>query len=146
MAKRKNVAYLGPEGSFTHGAAMKRFPGCKLIPRRTFQEVFNAAYRGEVNYCVLPVENSTEGIVALTYHLLVEQGVSPEVKICGEIYEKIDLNLVGRDDAQLDKIEVIHTKDTAWGQCRNWVSLNVGGVQSLLRKVLLRTLLGWFLG
>lgn len=126
MGKIKQVAYLGPEGSFSHAATMRRFPTCELIPRRTFQEVFNTVYRGDVEYCVLPVENSTEGIVALTYHLLVEQGIRPEVRICGEIYEKIDLNLVAPAKVALTEIETIHTKDTAWGQCRNWLSLNMG--------------------
>lgn len=62
MGKIKKVVYLGPEGSFSHAAAMRRFPRCELIPHRTFQEVFNAVYRGDVDYCVLPVENSVKGL------------------------------------------------------------------------------------
>lgn len=52
--------------------------------------------------------------------------MEPEVRICGEIYEKIDLNLVGPAEVALSEIQTIHTKDTAWGQCRNWISLNMG--------------------
>ena len=75
--KDKRVAYLGPPGSFTHEAAMSKLLHYKMIEESTLENVFDSVYHDEADYSVLPVENSTQGIIALTYHKLVEQGLNP---------------------------------------------------------------------
>lgn len=128
MAKRKRtVAYLGPAGSFTHEAAVERFSKSRydLIEKPTLEDVFDSVYVEEADYCLLPVENSTEGIIALTYHKIVEQGLYPKVSIQGEIYHRISHHLASLDGAGLDGVRFVHSKDQAWGQCRKWIRNNL---------------------
>jgi len=126
MGKRKEtVVYLGPEGSFSHEAATRKFLGREMVPKDTLEDVFAAVFGKYADYAVLPVENSTEGIVSLTYHMLVEQGTQPKVKICGEIYHPIEHNLAAISLIALDAVKVIHTKEEAWGQCRTWINRNL---------------------
>ena len=77
-----SVAYLGPAGTFSEEAALKRFGSAiKGELCSTFDEVFRAVEAGEVNYGVVPVENSTEGAVGHTLDLLLN---SP-LQVCGEV-------------------------------------------------------------
>ena len=123
--KRKRVAYLGPAGSFTHEAAMSRLPNYELVEKSTLNDVFDSVFVDEVDYAVLPVENSTRGIISLTYHKLVEQGQNPRVKIQGEIYHMISHNLGAVATIPLDSIKHIHSKKEACDQCRDWISRNL---------------------
>ncbi len=91
----------------------------------SLEEVFDTVYNGKADYGVMPVENSAEGIIGVTYHLLVGQGERPEVKICGELYHPVVLNLATIAETSLDKIAFVHTKQEPWGQCRDWVSRNL---------------------
>ena len=123
--KDKRMAYLGPPGSFTHEAAMSKFARYKMIQKSTLESVFDSVFVDEADYGVLPVENSTQGIIALTYHKLVEQGLNPTVKIQGEIYHPISHNLAAVTEIYLDAVKYVHTKEEAWDQCRVWVSKNL---------------------
>lgn len=123
--KCKRVAYLSPEGSFTHEAAMSRLSRYEMVPKNTLETVFDSVFVHEVDYGVLPVENSTHGIIALTYHKLVEQGRNPRVTIQGEIYHTIAHNLCAVASIPLDSVAYVHTKEEAWDQCRKWVSTNL---------------------
>lgn len=126
LEKRKQVAYLGPEGSFTHEAArLTRLSRYRMIQKNTLEDVFDSVFVDEADYGVLPVENSTQGIVALTYHKLVEQGQNPAVKIQGEIYHTIAHYLGAVAPISLDCVKYVHTKEEAWDQCRMWVSRNL---------------------
>lgn len=78
--KKMKVAYLGPSGSFSHEATVLKFSKYDLIQKDTLENVFECVYVEEADYGVLPVENSTQGIIALTYHKLVEQGKDPKIK------------------------------------------------------------------
>ena len=119
------IAFLGPEGSFSHEAVMNKYRRGELISCLTIEDAFEKVFTGQVDYSVLPVENSTEGIISLTYHLIVELGFDSKVKVCGEFYHKINLNLVAVEKVGVENIRTVHTKDTAWGQCRGWVSRNL---------------------
>ena len=67
------VAYLGPEGTFTHQAARKNFGGSvNLIPMRTIGEIFEAVERGKAGYGVIPIENSNAGAVTGALDTLAE--------------------------------------------------------------------------
>jgi prephenate dehydratase len=124
-AERKKVSFLGTMGSFSHEAALSKFQKHILVPKLSFNDVFDSVFGEEVDYGVLPVENSAEGIIPLTYHLLVEQGGSPKVKIVGEIYLPIHHCLATVEEVRFEDIRIVHTKPEAWEQCRVWVSRNL---------------------
>jgi prephenate dehydratase len=117
------ISYFGPPGSFTHEATLAKFKGKRydLISNGTFERTFGLVYSGQAEYGVLPVENSTEGILALTYHLLVGQGRQAEVTICGEIYHRINLHLAALPNVDMAEIKSVHTKGIAHGQCSKWL-------------------------
>ncbi|MGF1448030.1 MAG: prephenate dehydratase [Opitutales bacterium] len=111
-----NVAYLGPEGTFTEQAALKHF-GSSLTyePMRTIADVFMAVERGEADYGVVPIENSTEGAVIHALDMLAET----DLKIVAESYLPIEHCLLAR--GSLEHIAEVHSKDQALGQCRDWL-------------------------
>lgn len=114
------VAYLGPEGTFTHQAALKNFGhGVPLKPLRTIDEVFLTVARGEFDYGVVPVENANEGSVVRTLDLLAES----DLKIVAQIYLPIEQCLVGH--GPLAKVRRVLSKDIALEQCRGWLSRHV---------------------
>ncbi|MGF1483716.1 MAG: prephenate dehydratase [Opitutales bacterium] len=110
------IAYLGPEGTFTEQAAHKHF-GSSLMyePMRTIADVFMAVERGEADYGVVPIENSTEGAVIHALDMLA----GTELKIVAESYLPIEHCLLSR--SPLEAITVVHSKDQALGQCRDWL-------------------------
>ncbi|MFC2279149.1 MAG: chorismate mutase, partial [Cardiobacterium hominis] len=85
------IAYLGPEGTFTQAAALKQFGhSVRTRPMRSIGDVFKAVESGTCNYGVVPVENSTEGMVT---HTLDSFATSP-LSICGEVLLRIGQNLL----------------------------------------------------
>ena len=114
------MAYLGPQATFTHQACMKRFSKSKsIIPKVTIADVFNAVNNAEVDYGVVPVENSTEGAVTITFDLFHKLDVS----ICSEIYLKIHHNLLS--NSPLENIDRVYSHRQALAQCRGWLSKNL---------------------
>lgn len=110
------VAYLGPEGSFTHQAARKNFGGSvALRPMRTIARIFEAVERGEAGYGVIPIENSDAGAVAGTLDTLAESNL----KIIAQIQIPIEQCLLSR--APLEKIRRVLSKDVALAQCSQWL-------------------------
>ena len=115
------VAYFGPQGTYTHqaaeAAAQVRFGSfVEYIPLRTVEDVFNATERGNADYGVVPVENSTEGSVGQTLDLFMD---SP-LKICAEILLRINHHLIGK--GPLEAVEKVYSHPQALGQCRRWLS------------------------
>ncbi len=122
-----SVAFLGPEATFSHLAALKKFGrATRYGPMTTIQEVFAEVEKGKFQYGVVPIENSTEGIVNISMDLFAET----TVKICGEIYLEVSHDLVSKSGQRAD-IEVIYTHPQAHGQCRRWLGTHVGGVPIL---------------
>jgi len=118
------VAYLGPEGSFTHLAALKYFgENCNYMPAKRIQDVFELTEKQECELGVVPIENSNEGTVGLTLDMLVDSNI----KLCGEIYQEIALNLIGKD-TDLSGIKKIYSHAQALAQCRLWLDRNMPGV------------------
>ncbi len=118
-----NVAYLGPEGTFTHLAAIKKF-GKKInyVGCESIQEVFRVVERGEVQYGVVPIENSIEGVVNYTLDMFFDS----ELKICAEIIMDIHHDLLGHSSK---KIKRIYSNPQVFAQCRSWLSKNMAGIQ-----------------
>ncbi|MDX8391609.1 MAG: prephenate dehydratase [Mariprofundaceae bacterium] len=119
-----SIAYLGPEGTFTHAAAHKQFGatgeyhGC-----RNFDEIFDEVESGRIAYGVVPVENAFEGAVTHTLDLFVDR----EVSICAEVLLGIQHHLLAR--CALNDIEVIYTKAEVLGQCREWLQTKLPHVR-----------------
>jgi chorismate mutase/prephenate dehydratase len=112
------VAYLGPQATFTHQAALQRFgAGAGYRPARTIAEIFDDVERGRADYGVVPVENSTEGAVNVTLDRL---SVS-DVVICGELRLEIAQQLLTRA-RDLAEIKRVASHPQGLAQCRRWLA------------------------
>lgn len=119
------VAYLGPEGTFTQAAARKHF-GHAVINRsqQTIANVFAQVESGECGYGVVPVENSTEGMVSHT----LDHFIHSPLKICGEVELRIQLHMLVAPEAEVAGIRSICAHQQALAQCRHWLDRNWPGV------------------
>lgn len=114
------VAYLGPEGTFTHQAARKNFGGSvELQPKRTLAEIFESVDRGQCAYGVVPVENTNAGAVTGTLDMLAETNL----KIIAQVQLEIEQCLVCA--GTLDKVTRVLSKDIALEQCSEWLTHNL---------------------
>jgi chorismate mutase/prephenate dehydratase len=124
------IAYLGPAGTFTfraaESAARVRFGSfVDYVPGRTVEEVFLLTDRGEADYGVVPVENSTEGSVGQTLDMFID---SP-LKICSEILLWITHHLVGH--GPLESVRRIYSHPQALAQCRRWLTTNLPRAEAI---------------
>ncbi len=118
LEKPLQVAYLGPEGTFTQAAAIKHFGHAALsVPQASIDAVFTQVETGECNYGVVPVENSTEGMVSHTLDSFLD---SP-LKISGEVELPIVHHLLVAEHTSEDSIVRICAHQQALAQCRNWL-------------------------
>lgn len=109
------IAYLGPEGTFTQQAAIKHFgQGAIVNSQATIEDVFRLVERGDAHYGVVPVENSSEGLIAHTHESFMDYNV----KICGEVTLRIHHNLLVKNDAPIKRI---YSHAQSLGQCRRWL-------------------------
>ena len=114
---RLKVAYLGPESTFTHEAALRSFgSSIELEPQITVAEVFARVERGDVEHGVVPVENSMEGAVT---HTLDELMNSP-LRICGEIYLPVSQNLIS-SEASMERVSLVCSHPMALAQAASWL-------------------------
>jgi len=120
LEKPMAIAYLGPEATYTHQAAVKKF-GSSLdyAPVPAIPDVFFAVERGEADYGVIPIENSTEGAVSHSMDMFFESNL----KISAQIYLDISHQLLSH--SPLERIERVHSKDQAIAQCRKWLAANL---------------------
>lgn len=110
------IAYLGPEATYTHQAAIRKF-GSSLAYRSmpTIPDVFAEVERGDADYGVIPIENSTEGAVFHSMDMLVES----DLRICAQIYLPVEHCLLSA--SPMEAVREVHSKDQALGQCREWL-------------------------
>ncbi len=119
------VAYLGPEYSFSHQAAVERFgQAVEFIKVGSIAAVFEDVNRGQVDFGVVPLENSTDGRIADTLDMFLRL---PQVRIVSEIRLPIHHNLLSNCDQQ--EIRRVYSKEQALSQCRTWLSKNVPQAQ-----------------
>jgi chorismate mutase/prephenate dehydratase len=113
-----SVAYLGPEGTFTQAAAIKHFGHAVLSQSASsIDNVFALVDAGEVNYGVVPVENSTEGMVTHT----LDSFIRSSLKICGEVELPIRLHLLVGPGGDAENLRCICAHQQALAQCRHWL-------------------------
>jgi chorismate mutase / prephenate dehydratase len=113
----EKIAYLGPEGSFTHQAAESRFGAMSdYLPMSSIYAVFKALESKRAKYGVVPIENNSDGIVGETLDLLGES----ELKIVAELQLPIHQAFVSKAE-HLTDIKRVYSKDKAFGQCRDFL-------------------------
>ncbi len=114
-----SIAYLGPEGTWTHQAAISKFgQSVRYSPQPSFSDVFNQVARRHADYGVVPIENSTEGAVNHTLDLFAD---SP-LKICAQVLLRIENALMA--NVPREKIERLYSHPQVFGQCRDWLHLH----------------------
>ena len=119
VEKSMTIAYLGPEATFTHQAAIKKFgTSLKYSAQRTIADVFSEVSRGRAEYGVVPVENSTEGVVTHTLDMFVDS----DLKIVAQIVLPIQQCLMSR--VSRSQIQKLYVHPQSLAQCRVWISKN----------------------
>jgi len=118
------VAYLGPSATFTHLAARRQFgSSTNYLPESTIKEVFEAVSRDKSVYGVVPIENSTEGVVNYTLDMFIDS----DLNIAFEIMMPIIHNLLSRT-GNISDVKKIYSHAQAKAQCRGWLDRNLPGV------------------
>ena len=115
--QKTRVAFLGPEHSYSHLAAIKYFgEGATFAPVTTIAAVFDSVSRNEAMAGIVPIENSTDGGIVDTLSMFVRR----KMHVCGEVLVPIHHNLLSRTPRE--QITEIYSKPQALSQCRNWLS------------------------
>lgn len=120
LEKTLVVAYLGPPATFSHQAALRNF-GSSLdyLPLPSISDIFAAVDRGDADYGVIPIENSTEGSVGHTLDMLAES----DLKILAQVFLEITHNLIAR--VPISEIRRVYSRDQALAQCRRWLQTHL---------------------
>ena len=117
LEKPLKVSFLGPRATFTHLACLQHFGrSSQFIAEKNIRSVFEGVERERVDYGVIPIENSTEGVIAHTLDLFMEC----DVRISEEIMIEISLDLLSRSKSLKD-IRRVYSHPHAIAQCRNWL-------------------------
>jgi chorismate mutase / prephenate dehydratase len=121
------VAFWGPAASNTHVAARRGFGSqAQYVETGSIPETFAQVARGAADFGVVPVENSTEGVIART----LDEFLDCDLEICSEIYVPIQHNLLSRA-ATVAELKRVYTMFQATGQCREWMGKHLGHVELL---------------
>lgn len=111
------VAFLGPEGTFTQQAVFKHFGhSVRGVPMPSIPEVFQEVQAGHADFGVVPIENSTGGVVEFS----IDMFLNTTLKICGEIELRINQNLMGRM-GMLEQVRRVCSHPQSLSQCRQWL-------------------------
>lgn len=113
----ERIAYLGPEGSFTHQAAESRFGAMSsYLSLSSIESVFKTLEAGRAKFGVVPIENSRDGVVGETLDRLAKSSI----KIVAELYMPIHMAFATKAK-ELKDIKRIYSKDKGFGQCREFL-------------------------
>lgn len=120
LEKDLTIAYFGPEATNTHQAARSKFgASVRYVPQVSIADVFDVVARGNADYGVVPIENSTEGAVNHTLDMFMDS----ELRICAQILLKIENHLIAK--IPREAIRKIYSHPQVFGQCRNWLRHNL---------------------
>src|SRR5262252_640132 len=124
LEKSMKIAYLGPEATFTHQAAIRRFgSSLKYSSQKTIADVFTEVSKNRADYGVVPVENSTEGVVTHTLDMFVDS----DLKIVAQIVLPVQHCLLS--NYKRSQIKKLYSHPQSLGQCRSWVQNNLPGAE-----------------
>lgn len=118
------IAYLGPSGTFTHEAARNKFGSSvdyDALP--SIAEVFAKVGRGNADFGVVPIENSTEGAVNST----LDEFMDSELKICAQVLLRIEHNLLAKGPRE--EVRKVYSHPQSLGQCRQWLRSHLPSVE-----------------
>ncbi|MBU1709332.1 MAG: prephenate dehydratase [Proteobacteria bacterium] len=122
--KEVDVAYLGPEATYSHLAGVKYFGHAATYkPIETIEDIFIEVERGRIEYGIVPVENSIEGAVTSTLDAFMKH----KVKICGEVQLEISHHLVNQT-GDIKDIKTVASHSQPLAQCRQWLKKNLPGI------------------
>ena len=118
------VAFLGPKATFSHLAAMQHFGlSAELSPERSIPAVFEAVAKGEAYYGLVPVENSTEGMISHTLDMFMDS----ELKINAEVLLEVSHFLLSRT-GRFEDVKKVYSHPQPLAQCRKWLAENLPNV------------------
>ena len=121
------VAYLGPEGTFSHQAAREKFgDNARLVAVQSIPEVFAAVESGRSTLGVVPVENTTEGVVTQTLDALAEF----EVEVCAEVALRVSLDLLSLS-ASIEDVRRVASHPQPLAQCRRWLDRHLPAAERI---------------
>lgn len=115
------AAIQGELGAFSHEAARGAFgPNMIVVPRRTFEEMFEAVNKGEADVAVVPIENTLVGSIIKNYDLLVEH----QLQIAAELVLRIVHNLIAKPGVKLEELKHVFSHPVALAQCERFLKAN----------------------
>lgn len=118
------VAFLGPKATFSHLATMQQFGlSAELVPLKSIPTVFEEVEKGKALYGVVPVENSTEGVISHTLDMFVDSGL----KITAEILLEVHHDLLSRT-GRMEDVKKVYSHVQPIAQCRQWLEENLPGI------------------
>ena len=117
------IAALGPAGTFSHEAALKRNPRAEILFKETVRDVFEAVDADEVGEALVPIENSVSGTIGMTLDALMEF----DMHIVAELLLPIKHNLVGHDG--LKRIRCLYVHPATYEQCEKFIRAHLPGVK-----------------
>jgi chorismate mutase/prephenate dehydratase len=116
LEKTMTIAYFGPEATFTHQAAVQKFgASLRYAPQKTIADVFSEVSKKAADYGVVPVENSTEGVVTHTLDMFVDS----DLKIVSQIVLPVQQCLMSKSPR--DRIRKLYVHPQSLAQCRGWI-------------------------
>ncbi|MEX2243482.1 MAG: prephenate dehydratase [Fimbriimonadaceae bacterium] len=119
--KPLGVAYWGPEGTYSHIAAIETFGrSTQLAPEESIEDVFRAVEHGRADYGVVPIENAIYGVVPETLDMFPQTNV----RICAETFVAIHHNLAAAT-TDLDDVQRVYAGPQPYNQCRNWIKAHL---------------------
>jgi chorismate mutase / prephenate dehydratase len=126
LEQQMRVSYLGPEGTFSEQAVRRHFGSAvEALAVPSVDEAFRRCESGAAHFTVVPVENSTEGVVGRTLDLLL----ATPLRICGEVELRVQQNLLSK--ASVKGIKKIYSHAQSLAQCNGWLGQNLPGAQRI---------------
>lgn len=123
------IAFLGPEGTFSHQAVKSQFGhSVQVMPQGSIPAVFQSVERGQADYGVVPVENATEGAVDPTLDAFLDSSL----RIVAEILLPVDLALLMRQELSLAQVKRVYSHPQPLGQSQRWLASNLPGAVTVV--------------
>ena len=121
------IAFLGPLGTFSEGAATKHFGhAARLMPQISIDDIFREVEACHADYAVVPIENSTEGAIGRTLDLLL----TTPLKICGEVVLRIHQHLLS-NAGSLGEVTKVYSHAQSLAQCHEWLNRSLPHAQRI---------------
>jgi prephenate dehydratase len=131
MAQGRRVGYLGPEGTFSEEALLASAvpDAVEPVPLGTIYDTVMALARGDLEWALVPIENSLEGSISVTLDLLAED--ASDVEVVGEALLRVRHSLIAAEPLELEQIEEVITHPQVPGQCTLFLRSELPNAQIL---------------